>query len=556
MRKVGRPFSSSYLAGEADARAFIPLDFRSQTERIARTRAAAAREIDPRVVAVLRAQQAELPRSPARAANLKALAAGRTAVVATGQQVGLFLGPLYSFYKAASAIVVARALEAESGVRTVPLFWLQTEDHDFAEIASCRVAGADGAPLELALAGETTSEARVSVAHRRLGAEVETLLETLAETLRASPAASETLALLRAHYRPGRPLAAAFAGLLGALFAQEGLLILDPRVAPIAALAGPVHRQAIDGAQAIERRLDERRAALADAGFDEQIPTRPGCALTFFHRDAATGPRFRLARPHPGARAGTEADAGWVLSGCDESVSSAAVAEALAHDPLRFSTSALLRPIVQDTLLPVAAYVGGPAEVSYFAQLGPLYDHFRLAPPLVVPRARFRCLDAHARRLMSELSFTTADLARPRVELLARLPAARPPGAPDPAALADRARTVIAPMVAEIAYAVAAALPADQNLARAAERTRATVARALDRLTGHYARKLAERDGVALGRLARLEVALAPGGVPQERFYGWPSLAGRHGPAALTRAVLDRLEARGPFSTAVEDIAL
>ena len=553
MRLVGRPFSSSYLAGEADARAFMALDFRAPQERIARTRAASARRITPELAAVLRAQQAALPASSARAANLEALCAGHTAVVATGQQVGLFLGPLYSFYKAASAVAVARALEAESGVRTVPLFWLQTEDHDFAEIAAATVAGADGAPLRLALHDEAPSEARASVAQRRLGPEVDDLLETLAEALHPSPAATETLALLRAHYRPGQPLAAAFAGLLGALFAEEGLLILDPRVAPIATLAAPIYRAAIDGAQAIERRLEERRDALDAAGFDEQIPARPGCALVFFHRVSALGPRFRLARQPPGGRA---PDDGWALSGCDEIVPGELVAEALARDPLRFSTSALLRPIVQDTLLPTAAYVGGPAEVSYFAQLGPLYDHFQLAPPLIVPRARFRCLDAHSRRLLSELSLSPDDLARPRAELVARLPAARPPGAPDPAALAGRARDEIVPRVAELADAIAAALPADQNLARAAARTRATVKVALDRLTNRYARQLAERDGVALARLGRLEAALAPGGHPQERVYAWPWLAGRHGPAALKRAVFDRLTLEGPFSAAVRDIDL
>jgi uncharacterized protein YllA (UPF0747 family) len=179
-----------------------------------------------------------------------------------------------------------------------------------------------------------------------------------------------------------------------------------------------------------------------------------------------------------------------------------------------------------------------------------------MAPPLIVPRARFRCLDAHARRLLSELSLTADDLTRPRDQLLARLAGARPPGAPDPAALAERVRAQIVPQVAQIADAVAGALPADKNLARAAARTRAIVARALDRLTGRYARQLAERDGVALARLRRLEAALLPGGVPQERFYAWPSLAGRHGPAALKRAVLDRLAASGPFSDALEEIEL
>src|SRR5690242_11305129 len=124
MTSVPRAFESSYLAGEAIARTFIPLDFRSGADRIRRTRAAAQRPPSPALVTELRAQQAALGPSPARAAHLDALASGDAAAVVTGQQVGLFLGPLYGLYKAASAIAVARALTAEAGVRCVPVFWL------------------------------------------------------------------------------------------------------------------------------------------------------------------------------------------------------------------------------------------------------------------------------------------------------------------------------------------------------------------------------------------------------------------------------------------------
>jgi len=541
MLSVARAFSSSYLAREEIARRFIPLDFRAPADRAARVRAAAARSTHADVVAVLREQQARLPASASRTAAVDALARGGAAVVATGQQVGLFLGPLYGLYKAASAVAVARALAQESGVPCLPLFWLQTEDHDFAEIAGATVAGPDGRPARLALDPESEDEARVSIAHRRLGPEIGRLLAALAGLLPPGPAADETLSLLRAHYVEGRALGAAFAGTLAAVFADEGLLVLDPREARLARCAAPIYEKAIQGRDAIAAALDVRRAALADAGFDEQIPTRPRCALLFFHRDRADGPRFRLERVNGGA--------GWKLSGCDDAVTDAAIAEALAGDPLRFSTSALLRPIVQDALLPVAAYIGGPAELSYFAQLGPVYDHFGLAPPLVIPRARVRVVDARARRLLEELSLSPADLARPDAELAARLQGTRPSDAPDPAAIARRIGGEITPAVDEIATAVASFAPADKNLARAAARTRAHVGRALERLQARYARLLAARDGVVLGRLARLRDALAPGGAPQERAYAWPSLAGRHGPVMLKRMVLDCLAGDGVFST-------
>jgi bacillithiol biosynthesis cysteine-adding enzyme BshC len=547
---LGRSFSSAYFAGEATARQFLPFDFRDAADRQRRTRAAAGRRASQALIEVLRAQQAALAPSPARAAALDALAGGGTAVVATGQQVGLFLGPLYGFYKAASAVAAARALEAETGVRCVPLFWLQTEDHDFAEIASVSIAAADGARLPLALPAGGGSPARASVAGRRLGAEVTSLVDRLAEALPPTAAAAETVDLLRRHYRPGRPIGAAFAGVMAELFADEGLLFLDPRDARVAALAATVHRGALAAADDLARRLDERGAALAAAGFDEQIPRRAGCALSFFHPDGPDGDRFRLARR-------PDAPGGWGLAGRDGALPPDAIDAALAGEPLRFSTSALLRPILQDSLLPTAAYVGGPAEVSYFAQLGPIYDAFALTPPLVVPRARFRCLDASTRRRLAVLGLDADDVGRSARDILAARRAGTPSAsapAPDPAALARRARDEIMPLVDSVSADAAAAAPADRNLARAAARTRATIARALGRLTARAARIAADRDAVAVARLARLEAALCPGGVPQERAYGWPSLAGRVGPATLKRLVAARLSEAGPFTASLLDL--
>jgi bacillithiol biosynthesis cysteine-adding enzyme BshC len=464
-------------------------------------------------------------------------------VVATGQQVGLFLGPLYGFYKAASAVAVARALEADSDVRCVPLFWLQTEDHDFAEIASVSVATGDGGILRLALDADAGSAPRASVAGRRLGTDVSLLVDRLAEALGPGTAAAETVDILRRHYQPDRPIAAAFAGAMAELFTDEGLLFVDPRDAGVAALAAPIHRRAISAADDVARRLHERGAGLAAAGFDEQIPCRPDCALSFFHPDGPQGDRFRLAR-----RADVPGQPGaWGLSGRHDVIPSETLDAALAREPLRFSTSALLRPILQDSLLPTAAYVGGPAEVSYFAQLAPIYDAFDLTAPLVVPRARFRWVDASTRRRLAALGLDADDVGRGG----AATPRA---GTPGRAAPAGTVRDQILALVDRLTTDAAAVAPGDRNLARAAARTRATVARALERLTTRASRTAAVRDEVAAARLARVEAALCPGGVAQERAYGWPSLAGRIGAGALKRLVFERLAETGPFTTSLLDL--
>jgi bacillithiol biosynthesis cysteine-adding enzyme BshC len=541
---VGRAFSDSYLAGEPAAHAFFAPGFRDPAERQRVARLAAGRKLPAVLLDVLREQQAVLPASAARQANLDALGRCGSAVVATGQQVGLFLGPLYTFYKAASAVAVARAIEAECGIRCVPLFWLQTEDHDFAEIRTCAVAGPDGQPVQLALAEGNQAQARVSVAHRCLGPEIGAVLDRLAALLDGQPGAEEVLALLRAEYRPGRSLAAAFAGVLATLFADEGLLFLDPRDARIASLAAPIYRSCIEDAGLIERHLQDRQAALSAAGFATQVPVR-SCALVFFHQGSAAGPRFRLQKNE------REGAGDWILAGTTETVAHAELLDLLAREPLRFSTSALLRPIVQDALLPTAAYVGGPGEIDYFAELGPLYSHFAVLPPLLVPRARFRCVDARTRRWLEQSGLRASDLAHPAHEVRARLQATRPTGSPDPQELRDRVAGQILPAVEGIISAISAT---GEHLRRPVQRTRNSVAHALEQLIGRYARGLLERDEAMQRRIQQLELVLNPGGVAQERFYGWPWLAGRLGVAVCKRLVLDRLEQAGAFATDILEL--
>ena len=370
---------------------------------------------------------------------------------------------------------------------------------------------------------------------RLLGPAVEPQLAALAAALGDAPRAAEVLATVRAHYRPGATLAGAFAGLLSELFAEEGLVLLDPRDPELARETAGLHRRALEEAEAISLELAARQRALAEAGFEAQVHLRAGSPLSFFHPDGPHGPRHRLA-PHPG---------GFSLVGREQVVSRAALLEALAREPLSFSSSALLRPIVQDTLLPTAAVVGGPAEVSYFAQLEPLYRRFGLPVPLVVPRARFRLVDPRTRRWLDALGLEPREVEAPREALLARLA---------PGADAGRPAALEAALVArldEVLAQVEGPLPPD--LARALQRTRGTIARAASRLAGRWARGLAGRDQVTAARVDRLQQVLFPHGEPQERVLGVASFAARVGLQGLKAAVLAAVT---PYSAQVKDVSL
>jgi hypothetical protein len=206
---------------------------------------------------------------------------------------------------------------------------------------------------------------------------------------------------------------------------------------------------------------------------------------------------------------------------------------ALAADPMRFSTSALLRPIVQDALLPTAAYVGGPAEVAYFAQLPPLYRAYGRAMPIVVPRSRFRIVDERAHRLLGRLGLTVADAERPEPELLARL---RRPG-PSGADVCDR---LLAPFAR--AHGELAATTASPELARAMARTLVSVERAIGKLAGKVERVALYQDASLVDAVRRLRALLAPDGAPQERVLALAGFAARGGDREITARVLAAID--------------
>ncbi len=533
-------FTPAWLADDPRATSLLPRAVADPERRQAVTRKAAQRRIEPAVLAALQARYADsaAPGHAARARHLDRLAAGGAACVVTGQQAGLFGGPLYSVHKAASAIRLAERLEAESGVPCVPIFWLQSEDHDFEEIATTWTLKGDGLAA-LSVDADPADDGR-AVADVRLGPSIEPALDALADALEGLSSAESVMAQWRACYRPDASPTAAFRRLMEALFAEWGLLVLDPRdpQAPaLAAAAAPVHRRALNDAAALSTVLEERAAALDAAGFNVQVHVRPGAPLSFWHA-ADDGPRVRIE----------PADGEWVTCApTPQPLRRADVLETLARSPRRFSTSALLRPILQDTWLPTAAYVGGPGEIAYFAQLPPLYRAFDLPLPLVVHRCRFRIVDSTADRLLDQLGLDGHGLDAPRHALLAAV--AGDGGAhPDPDALEAR---LVEPITAALNHFEPHAEAIDKGLGKMVDKTRETLTDVARRLVERYRRTLARNDAVTVQRLDRLLARLQPNGGPQERTLGLPWFAARYGMAPLLGAVVaaaDPCDDEGPRS--------
>jgi bacillithiol biosynthesis cysteine-adding enzyme BshC len=523
----------AYLSGAA--RPFFDGHFTDAGDRRRAVRRA-LRPVAPAVTDAIATQNARLGASAARDAHLAALRGGAAAVL-TGQQVGLFLGPLYTIYKAASAVRVARALAAESGHPVVPVFWLQTEDHDLPEIAVCEVPPIHGAPLALRLPASPGE--RISIAHRTLPDELGACLARLRAAIGSLPHGAAHLGRLERHYRAGAGWGHAFAGLLGELFADEGLVLVDPRDPALAGVAAPIHRRALIAATALAEALAERARALEAAGFAPPVHIRPDAPLSFFHPDGPAGPRFRLA-PAPG---------GFAEVGGRRTHTREALLAALDAEPLRFSTSALLRPILQDSLLPTAACVGGPGEVAYFAQLAPLYAAYDLPAPLVVPRARLRILEGRTRRLLDRLGLAPDDGGRPEDELLA-VASGADPARLDPAALTH---ALLAPFDAALGEVRAKIEGLGPGVAAAVAKTRVMVAMAVSRLAGKVEKARLHQDQRLVHDVRRLRELLCPNGLPQERVYGLPYFAARYGEGAFIARVLAAVT---PFEPRPADLLL
>jgi bacillithiol biosynthesis cysteine-adding enzyme BshC len=326
-----------------------------------------------RLAAALRAQATHFAADPVVFANIERIEQGAAAVV-TGQQVALFGGPLLTLLKAATAIRKAQDATKASGRQHVPIFWLASEDHDLAEVD--QVALLSKASVEtLTLGLKSARPLPVGALPIDGGSDqglqhLEATLNQASELLGWAPIAN----LLRECYTPGATLASAFGRLLTKIFADFGLIVMDAASRDFHALGASVLRAALERADELEDALLVRSQDLEAAGYHAQVLVTADHSLLFL-LDAETGSRLPLRRTTDGEwKAGVR------------QYTTAELLEILAAEPERLSPNALLRPVFQDTILPTAAYVGGSAEVAYFAQSEVLYTRIlgRVTP--VLPR--------------------------------------------------------------------------------------------------------------------------------------------------------------------------
>ncbi|HEY1807270.1 MAG TPA: bacillithiol biosynthesis cysteine-adding enzyme BshC, partial [Acidobacteriaceae bacterium] len=350
---------------------------------------------------------------PKTLANIERLRRGAGAFV-TGQQVALFTGPLFTLLKAATVIQRAKAADA------VPIFWLASEDHDFAEADHVTLPSRH-ALHTLRIHLDPPSDGQ-PVGGLRLGPGIQTVLDRGAELIGGTP----EFDLLAGCYTPDATFSSAFARFLAAAFADFGLIVIDASTRGFHALGAPVLRHALEHADELETALHERDKLLAERGYHSQVLVAPGSSLLFLV-DETTGARIPLRRKNGSwfASSAAHQPSSGSSGPAKTQYSTADLLAILDTAPERLSPNALLRPVFQDFLLPTLATIGGPAEIAYFAQSQVLFDAILGRATPVLPRLSATLIEPAVAQIMGRHELTLQDILQAHPDELAHRLGAR-----------------------------------------------------------------------------------------------------------------------------------
>ena len=465
---------------------------------------------------ILQAQQRR------RGAPTEAIAAAarlrdtNTVAVVTGQQAGLFGGPLFTLLKAITAVQLAEQVTEQHKVPAVAVFWIDAEDHDWDEVKSCGV-------LDAALAHRTVAVGDPPGAHGEPVARVcldDSIDSALAELGRLLPPTEFSPSLfdtLRAAYHSGAGMADAFGQWMESLLGPRGLVVYnsaDPAAKPLVA---SIFAQEIERAGTTARLAADVGALMEARGYTAQVTPQPG-TVALFHLNGGR----EAIRLHDGEQQRFEVG--------ERVETKEALLSRVQHSPAEFSPNVLLRPIVQDTLFPTVCYVAGPNELAYLGQLRGIYDAFGVPMPLMQQRMTATLLDANAMRFLMRHEVPLEQLrAQDEAALNQLLEAQLPPGVE--ASLEDVAR-VLQERMEQLASSVT---QIDATLEGAAHSALGRMQDDLKKLHGKIIQAAKRKDDTLRRQFQHAQAQAFPGGDPQERAIGFVYFLNKYGPMLVDR---------------------
>ena len=462
-----------------------------------------------RIAAVLDRQNRSWNCSPETLANIDKLRRGACAVV-SGQQLGLFLGPAFTIYKAITAIRLARELRAR-GIEAVPVFWLASEDHDLAEVNHTFVPDVHEGLQRLETSSQGKEAAPVG------GIVLDADFAQLTAKLQELTGDSETLNFVRESYRSGQTFTTAFAELMTRLFSRHGLILLESSDAELHRIGAPLFQAAAEKAEVLTSALLARNRELEIAGYHAQVNVTGSSTLLFFIKD---GSRIPIHQKNGGFSVDGEHWSKEELSGRISSI------------PEQFSANVLLRPVLQDYLLPTATYIAGPAETAYFAQVQVVYEHLLDRATPVWPRFSATLIEARLASWMRKYGLQLRDLLQPKDSFVAALARRTIPA--DLKEDFDRTREHLDRLLASLLRSLK---DLDPTVAEAGEGAASKMRYQLENLESRAAKAHLQRTEVLERKAGILSSMLFPEKELQERRVAGIYFLAKYGPDLIDRLV-------------------
>jgi bacillithiol biosynthesis cysteine-adding enzyme BshC len=455
-------------------------------------------------------------------ANIERLRQKDSVVVITGQQAGLFTGPLYTVFKALTAIKLAEHLCGQ-GLNVVPMFWVASEDHDFEEVNHTRLINREGQLVTITYAGSSSKEGK-PVGHIKLNEAIDANIEELIAALPESEFMPRLVEDLRDTYKAGANLADAFGAMMTRLFGKFGVVMINPLDDRLKAVAGEIYARAMSNAPEFASRLLNASAQLEASGYHAQV-----------YANAEAAPLFMLDEGRRTAMTRRD-DGRFYLKGSEKSFGSAELLDTIQRCPSCFSPNVTLRPIVQDFLLPTLAYIGGPAEIAYFAQLRPNYGLLNRVDPVTLPRASFTLIEKRHAKTMSKYGLRFTDLFAGFDEVMKTVVE----GSLDQttATAFDETEKVFNDKLDELNASLAAV---DPTLADALKGGREKILYQLHNLRSRFIHNRGKRDETSKQQIERLFAALYPNKNMQERELNIFYFIARYGYELIDR-IYDEVE--------------
>ena len=529
-RPSGAAVVRDYLVGKPEAVSFYrrhyaaPDAFEQKSEEVDTRFDAAARQ---------RAVDALIVPPGADPERLEAFVEQGGYMVTTGQQPGLYGGPLYSVYKALTSVRLAEVLEKKLAKPVIPVFWVASDDHDWEEASHTYLMGTDNVLRRYELLSPV-EEGRPSLHRIELAREADAVLSDFIKDLPASDFAEEFVALLRKGFTSGGTIPDGFHGLLQHLMGRFGLFFTDAAHPGVKSASKDLLLEELPRAQELERVLSATAAELEDAGYELQVPIMEEGVNLFLE---GPGGRERLYRDPAGFRLRTSAE---IRTESD-------VHGAFNADSNALSPNVLLRPVVESHVFPTVAYVGGPGEMAYFAQLGAYFEAHGIEMPVIWPRFAVTAVETKIGKILEKFDVEIEALQRPFHEVASEF--AREGVPEDVKASIGKLRGAIGGGVSDLQQAVSAV---DPTLKGPVQTVRSQAFAALGEVEKKVTQAVKRESEIALTQIQKAQNHLMPNGKPAERVQSPLYYLTRYGGAFLD-AVYERFEVNLNDPTRVDE---